>query len=972
MAEDIISSFLRKKGGFVSETSGRSPAVTGPVGDSAWRRLVSKLGVDLRPGEGAPALLLFLYFFLIITFQYATKSLRQAEYIDKLGAQALPLVYFLVAVCSLPILLMYSRSVDRVPRHHLIAVTSLLVAASLVGFFFLLQMETEWVPVVFYVWISIVYVLNVSQFWSYSNHVFDPRQAKRLFAFIGAGGLLGGIAGGQVAALTARFVGTYAALFVAAAILVIAGGLIYVIQRYRTSEDSSIAGAAGLGKLEEAKGGFQAIMQSRHLQLVAAIMLLTVMVAQVVDVQFSDAVEQSRSTLDQRAQFFGNFYSIMGISALVFQLLFTSRIHRRLGIGFATRVLPVTMAFGTVAILGAAAFAPMLLLAAALSLKVGENGLRYSLDQATRELLFLPVPSRARLKAKATIDVFIQRLGKGTAAILLIPVFFKWMPPIQAGWITLGLIAMWLAVTVAMRRQYVQSFREGLESTEVNAASPIDLSDATSLELLIQALDSTDPRQVVNSLELLESNSKGHLVPRLLLSHPDPTVRGRTLKVFAACSRQDAITVVERALSDDSIEVRVEAVRTLAALQSSDAIALMIPRLEDPDIRIRAAAISAVAGYSDDATAQAATSLEALVIDDRWEARLEAARVLGEVPDPMFETHLIRLLYDSDFRVARRAIRSARARIERDEFNPIYAPILISALRHRRLKHEARNAIVSCGEQIIPALVHFQNDPDEQVWVRRAIPKTIARLDSAAARRALAGSLAADDTFLRRKVIEALGALGLENDPVLRREVRRGLSKEVRTYLRQLADLFGLGLDSDARFQGPRIVWDDRPPTLLHHLLTDRLSTQLDTTFRLLAVLHNPKDIWAAYRGLVGQDAGRRTHALEYLDNTLTGEVRSVVFTAIGDQRHEQRFKRARELFGIEVESKEKSLRRLMSIPTEGDAEAAWLAAAAVHAVYATAAVHLYPYVQNLGETATDPLVRETAQWVVTRLRLPG
>lgn len=487
-----------------------------------------------------------------------------------------------------------------------------------------------------------------------------------------------------------------------------------------------------------------------------------------------------------------------------------------------------------------------------------------------------------------------------------------------------------------------------------------------------QALDSTDPRQVINSLELLESNSKGHLVPRLMLSHSDPTVRCRTLRVFAASGRQDALTVVERALSDDSIEVRVEAVRTLAALKSSDAIALMIPRLEDTDIRIRAAAISAVAGYSDDATAQASASLKALVVDDRWEARLEAARVLGEMPDPMFETYLIQLLYDSDFRVARRAIRSARTRIERDEFNPIYAPILISALRHRRLKHEARSAIVSCGEQIIPALVHFQNDPDEQIWVRRAIPKTIARLDSAAARRALTESLAADDTFLRRKVIEALGALGLENDPVMRTEVRRALSKEVRTYLRQLADLFGLGIDSDARFQGPKIVWDDRPPTLLHHLLTDRLSRQLDTTFRLLAVLHNPKDIWAAYRGLVGQDAGRRTHALEYLDNTLTGDLRSVVFAAIGDQRHQQRFKHARELFGIEVESKEKSLRRLMSIPTEGDAEAAWLAAAAVHAVYATSAVHLYPFVQNLGETATDPLVRETAQWVVTRLRLPG
>jgi HEAT repeat protein len=546
------------------------------------------------------------------------------------------------------------------------------------------------------------------------------------------------------------------------------------------------------------------------------------------------------------------------------------------------------------------------------------------------------------------------------------------MSPIQAGWISLALIAVWLVVTVAMRRQYVDSFREGLKATEVDAASPIDLSDATSLELLIQALDSTDPRQVINSLELLESNSKGHLVPRLMLSHSDPTVRCRTLKVFAACNRQDAVQVVERALGDDSIEVRVEAVRTLATLESADAIALMLPRLEDPDIRIRAAAISAVAGYSDDATAQATNSLSALVVDERWEARREAARILGEVPDPMFETQLLQLLYDSDHRVARQAIRSTRARIERDDFNPIYAPILISALRHRRLKHEARAAIVSCGEEIIPALVHFQNDPAEQIWVRRAIPKTISRIDSAAARRALSEGLAADDPFLRRKVIEALGTLRPGDDPALRERVRRGLSKEVRTYLRQLGDLFGLGLDSDARFQGPKIVWDDRPPTLLHHLLTDRLSTQLDTTFRLLAVLHDPGDIWAAHRGLVGRDPGRRTHALEYLDNTLTGDVRAVVFTAIGDQRHQERFKRARELFGIEVESKEKTLRRLMSIPTENDAEAAWLAAAAVHAVYATEAVHLYPYVQNLGESATDPLVRETARWVVRRLRLPG
>ena len=38
-------------------------------------------------------------------------------------------------------------------------------------------------------------VLLISQFWTLANVVYDPRQAKRLFGFVGGGAPLGGIAG---------------------------------------------------------------------------------------------------------------------------------------------------------------------------------------------------------------------------------------------------------------------------------------------------------------------------------------------------------------------------------------------------------------------------------------------------------------------------------------------------------------------------------------------------------------------------------------------------------------------------------------------------------------------------------------------------------------------------------------------------------------------------------------------------------
>ena len=125
----------------------------------------------------------------------------------------------------------------------------------------------------------------------------------------------------------------------------------------------------------------------------SAVMVLTVVVAQVVDIQFNWVAETRTESLDDATRFFGNFFTIMGMSAFLFQLICTSRIHRGLGVGVAMRILPVAMAVGSAAVLFSYHLLPVALLGTALALKVGENGIRYSLDQATRELLFLPVPS---------------------------------------------------------------------------------------------------------------------------------------------------------------------------------------------------------------------------------------------------------------------------------------------------------------------------------------------------------------------------------------------------------------------------------------------------------------------------------------------------------------------------------------------------------------------------------------------------
>jgi HEAT repeat protein len=520
----------------------------------------------------------------------------------------------------------------------------------------------------------------------------------------------------------------------------------------------------------------------------------------------------------------------------------------------------------------------------------------------------------------------------------------------------------------------VETFRRSLRGAAVDARSPVDLQDATTIEMLIQSLDSDDAHQVLTSLDLLEYHDRSYLVPRLLLLHDDPAVRRRTLQLLAHSGRREAASMVERAMEDVDVGVRVEAARTLAALLGEDAAALMAGRLDDPDPRIRSAAIAAVAGDGGDdgREKEAERSLETLLCDADADCRIEAAKALGAMPDPIFDGQLIRLLVDSERRVVRQAILAVGRRMERGEFNALYPPLLISRMSDRRLKHDARDALVACGPEVIPALVHFMNAPEEQLWVRRALPKTMARIGTPVAVSALVEVLGTPDAFLRRKAVEALAELRADRELNLpAATMERRVQEETARYTRDLTDLLALG-PGGARRVGPLVRWDGRPPALVHELLADRLRGHVNQIFGLLALVHDASDMEAARRGMLSGKEIALTRALEYLDNTLKGEARKAVMVALGDVTHRVWLEHARRSFGVEPQAREATLARLITTPAEGDGEAPWLAAAALQAVHVLRAADLYPLVRETAAGDADSLVRETATWIATKLDQPA
>src|SRR5215510_10519920 len=152
---------------------------------------------------------------LLISASYsATKAVRDSLFITKIGPAQLPYVYLLIAGAMGLVSMVYSKAVNRIGLHRLIQATSMAAVFSLLVFWVGFKKNSAPWFYVLYVWVSLFGAITASQFWLLATHVFNPREARRLFSRIGVGGILGGIFGGALTNRMAHWFGTESLLLV--------------------------------------------------------------------------------------------------------------------------------------------------------------------------------------------------------------------------------------------------------------------------------------------------------------------------------------------------------------------------------------------------------------------------------------------------------------------------------------------------------------------------------------------------------------------------------------------------------------------------------------------------------------------------------------------------------------------------------------------------------------------------------------
>ncbi|HSD29154.1 MAG TPA: Npt1/Npt2 family nucleotide transporter, partial [Vicinamibacteria bacterium] len=870
----------------------------------SWLRRALAPVAELREGEAGTALLMFAYSFLAMTAYNIIKPITRSKYIDQLGADNIPWVLLAAAVLVGFIMQGYSRLAGLLPGRLVIPVTQGGLAGLLVLFWFLFGGSSEgWIPVAFYFLGLIMGILLISQFWTLANDIFDARQAKRLFGFIGAGSVLGGMMGSGLTT-QARRLGTQNLLLVSAAVLVLCVVLVWTV--LRQTKGTQLAGIAAAGKEDESVGGAEAVRllkESRHLQVIALVIGFAALGSSIIEQQLNMAAAEFLGTDDPDAltAFLGSVIFYISVIGFVVQIALTSRIHRLLGIGFALLVLPVSL--GTSALfmlvyhsIWAPAFG-----------RVMDTSLRYTLDKTTREVLFLPLPTELKYRAKPFVDVTIDRLfGKGGSAVLLLILIkvlgFSWQ---QISYVSLALTGLWVFTAVRARREYVRSFRRSIEERviEAEAVRP-QQADLSTVEALVEELAHPDEERVLYAIGLLESLDKRNLVTPLLLHHPSEKVRVRALLALEAARpelRERWVPAVEALLRDGSVEVRAAAVHALSAIQGGRSAELMRAHLADRDPRVATIAALTLAGSPrEDDVAGAEAALQRLAGDTREsaaEGRRQVAAALGRVRTARLRSLLVPLMFDPDLEVAREAVRSAAQPCEVEQ---LLIPPLVSLLRRRPLRATVREVLASRGEGVLDVLAWFLREPAEDIEVRRQIPATLARIPSPRSVELLLEALADPDEGLRDRSLSALLALrrGDEALVVTRGPVEERALAEARRYFRTL------GLRAN-------VLRADVRGSLLDRALAERLERGVDRTWQLLALLHPWRDVAVARRGLEG-DSRARARAAEYLDNLLGGPLRRWVVPMVEDLPPEDKVKKGNALLRTRDRDLEDTLAQLI------------------------------------------------------------
>lgn len=761
--------------------------------------------MGVRPDEARTVGLFFIHNFLLGIGTILIYVAANAILLENNPETSLPLAY----IASAAGMILVGRLYAYYEHHLLLGSLAVRVLLSVVVLTVVVGVLVEFghsvaAAVAIMVGYRVIYLLTNLEFWGVSAVVFDTRQSKRLFSVISSGDMPAKAIGAVLAALVhaheevlrllvVALVAFVASLYVLQ--LTIRSHEVHAPQRPTRRRVGPFNRRESSELIEKRFGGSKLIF----------FMCLSVatLAAVATQIEYSFFVNVKHRFHDQTDVIY--YVSMVlaltyGVAMLV-KLLLSRQALDRFGVQRSLVVLPWVALAGLAGLLGL-----NMLTADETARLVYFCGLYLLFEVVRRSLfdpvflvLFQPLSAPQRLQGHTVAKGFYEPLGLGVAGFLILglharPAIESLMPLV---WIVLlgGLI--WLLEQTY--RHYLHELNDAIGRRFIERdqlAMP-----AAALTAVTARLRSNDSEEVTAAIGWLDRHNPDELARQLptLLTHPNPSVRQRTLAVAARTNQPLPVSPVRHiALTDTEPALREQAAYLLGRRISADPTELA-PLLNHSDLTIRQGAIRGVlelnphdpvavrnltelANHPDPARQRTALGLigrlhlsdfaptvAKVLTQSQNGLRHDAMLAAGQLTDPALTKQLVAQLADETTgRAALNALKGTRAAVLpllRDGWRANPNPVLIQRIaaicgtirttESRQLLNElTRQTDLRIRGAALRALRRFPDEPSDDPAFR-----TLLHDELALAHRLLHGSLTESDADLTRSLSYELAVL---------------------------------------------------------------------------------------------------------------------------------------------------------------------------------------------------------------------
>lgn len=424
-----------------------------------------------NPEERKKFSILSVLFGITIGVYWLLRPLKDGVFLTMVGIDYQPIVKIISAIVIVPVILVYSKLVDRLSPHRLLYVLSVFYAVCSIVFAILILNPvtgidntvadpTRMLGWAFYLFVETFGSIMATLFWSFVSDTTTPDAAKRGYATIVIGAQCGGLVGPLLGKYMTKCCGTSYAIMVGVVALCFLPLVVYYYMHHVSKDQMKGFHGEAKKPLEgKVKTGFmdglRLLLTKPYLLCIFVVVAFFNIIITILDFQFKGLASAS-FTGDALGVYLSDYAIWTNVIALGAAVLGIDRIGRSIGVAKTLMLLPIIVGIAMI-MLSVHAILPV-----AFGIMIISKGMNYALNTPIKEQLYIPTTKETKYKAKAWIEMFGGRSSKGIGSLINSSrkvlgaqgfIGFSLL-------VSLGLISVWLAAAAFLGKTHAKAVRE--------------------------------------------------------------------------------------------------------------------------------------------------------------------------------------------------------------------------------------------------------------------------------------------------------------------------------------------------------------------------------------------------------------------------------------------------------------------------------------------------------------------------------